>query len=262
MRGRDAQRIIAVEINLDRVAVLRKRRPRPRHRLRNDRHDEGTHVDPEVETPRSGRVVGDRLEPGADRDAIRVIGQRLRKPDHDLVFIRQSVDRDAARDDRDVGLGAGAAKAVAGPAAPHDRDRPERTRIDLDARAELQRDLLRSLGERLDRLADLEEGIVARGGVGRHEVKRHHAALFELLELAPTLPRGAVANGAASDFSAVGEEFPNGSQPGRNDHEVAYVPSWCPSAPEATTRPGELIKEIGRVAAAGPKIVISRVAVG
>ena len=143
---RDVERVIAIERDSDRVAVLRQRGTHAGDRLRHDRPYERAKVEPEIEASRRRGIIGGGSQPGADRDAIGVVGQRFGESYDDFVLVGQVVDGDAAGHDRLVGLRAGVAEAVSGGTASHDRNAAERAGGDLDARAEPQRDLLRRLG--------------------------------------------------------------------------------------------------------------------
>ena len=190
-RGRGlAEWILAVEIDGDRVAVLRQAAARASERLRHDRLHERTEVEAEVEIEGAAAAEGfgrggslrNGLEPAADHDPVGVVGQRVREAEDHLVLVGQVVDGGTAGHDREVDIRARSAEAVSGAAAPHDRDVAERRWIDGHARAEPEGECLRRFGQRGGILAADEKGRRA-GGIRGDEVERHHATLFEPFEL-------------------------------------------------------------------------------
>ena len=204
---------MGIEVHDDLIAVLHECDAGTTDRLRHDRHDERTQVEPDVDAPRRRDVVGRSLEPGADRDAIRVVGQGVGKADDHLVVVGQIIDGDASRHDRDVGLRAAGAEGVARAAAPHDRNVAESRRVDLRARAEPQRNLLRGLRDGLGGLAEHEERVVARRGVRCHEVERHQPPVLERFH--PGGSAGVMSSSAMVQFPrAIREQAGNRGQPG------------------------------------------------
>jgi hypothetical protein len=203
------ERILAIEVDVDRPSRLRERAGDARHGLRDDGRHERTKVEPEVETRGVGCAVRDRTERTADADAVEVVGKRVGEANDDLILIRRVIHLDAAGHDRHV---VAVAKWISRTAAAHDRDPAERGRIDLHAGPETQRDLLRRVVE-FDRpgvhILDVERGRAFRER--RDEVERHDPALFELLDLVAAAPFEAT-NGATTTPPAI-EEFVNGRRP-------------------------------------------------
>ncbi len=204
-RGAGGERIFAIEIDRDRVAILRQGVAHAGDRLRYDRHNECTDIDPEIEVVGGAAAegisrcgpLGQRFEATADHDPVGIVGQDVREADDHLVLVGEVVHRELHVDtahQRDVALRARSAEAVSGGAAPHDRDIPERGGVDANARAEPKRECLRRFGQRGGRLAADEKRCRA-GGISRNEVERHHAAFFKPLKLTVvnsgvTLPSG------------------------------------------------------------------------
>ena len=227
------QGIVLVEIHGDLAAILRERSTDPGDRLRHHRHDERAEIEPDVERARgSHRVTRHRLQAGRaapDRDPIRVVGQRVGEAHDDLVAIGHVVDRDAPRHDRHV---IGVAERVAAAAAAHDRNAAERRRIEGDARAEPQRELLRRLAKRLRDLPRHEKRPVVRH-VGRHEVERHHAAVFEPFQRLRLMPLGPAARDPSALPTPTIKQLLDGRRPLRN-HDVTWIPVRCLRTPPCT----------------------------
>ena len=184
--GRLQQGFVRVEVDVDRIAGLRQRSADSRDRLRNDGPHKGAELETEVDRRSVHTAAIGGPEAGSDDDLVAVVRERVLEPDHDLVLVRGVVHQNAAEVDGRIGEGAAGPEGVAPASAPPYRDGAERggAAVDHDAGAEPQGDLLRRLDER--RRGDCITRDVERGealGVGRHEIERHHAAVFELLEL-------------------------------------------------------------------------------
>ena len=177
------ERVIGIEVDRDRVPRLFERAcAAPGDRLRHDSLHMGTQIEPEVDARRPRGAAVDRLQPGTDVDPIEAVGQRLGEPDHQLVSVRGVIDADepdrAAERERGV---VGRAKRAVGP-RPHDGHVGQRAGIELNARREPERDLLRSLGD--DRRPRRHAGCVERliaARKGRHEIEGEEPAALEPL---------------------------------------------------------------------------------
>ena len=165
-----------------------------KNRLRNHRH----HLRPEIESEiqleaaatakifcrhRCGTTdlcacFEPRNTRTADRDAIAVVWERFSKTNNDLILIRQIVDRNAAWCDDDVVGVSKCSKWIISSTAASDDNAAERCGVDLYARTESDRDLLRRLVFG-DSFGD-QRSCVRKC---RHEIERHHSARLEIFNV-------------------------------------------------------------------------------
>ena len=165
-----------------------------KNRLRNHRH----HLRPEIESEiqleaaaaakifcrhRCGTTdlcacFEPRNTRTADRDAIAVVWERFSKTNNDLILIRQIVDRNAAWCDDDVVGVSKRSKWIKSSTAASDDNTAERCGVDLYARTESDRDLLRRLvfGDSFGN----QRSCVRKC---RHEIERHHSARLEIFNV-------------------------------------------------------------------------------